>query len=328
MCLISPTEFSFDRIGELMGVPSMSFLDTHPTKVNDILISLFDYVQAIDKIKNPQNSPQAAADTINRPIPHMSLPIQLEISVGGHMILPDPIPSDGWKKVDWDRLFTQYVSQRYHLACGGIEKHIPYKIITTNQKDFIEPKYLPRRTLFRPPRNIVINDMKSIFDHFLKRQRKYGPEETFNFKSIQLKKEIVPAQNKFCTVNANRNESSDETNLCNRPPSGIPSDTQQITNPVAGSNGTSPQLTNSCSRSSAVPSRTQDIPNETGRCNGTGVEGCPVPGPTSGLPDTSNTNDIADSSPVGDKQPRPRPRPRPILKRITRSDTQGTGPGN
>ena len=82
----------------------------------------------------------------------------------------------------------------YHLACGGQVKHIPYKRISESQKDFIDPKYLPRKTTFRPPRNVGFEEMKLIFEHFLKRQRAHGPEDTFRFKSIKSKGDTVEAQ--------------------------------------------------------------------------------------------------------------------------------------
>ena len=40
---------SFDRIAELMGVPSSSFVDTHSEKVTDLMVKLVEYVQAMDK---------------------------------------------------------------------------------------------------------------------------------------------------------------------------------------------------------------------------------------------------------------------------------------
>ena len=89
----------------------------------------------------------------------------LEKNEKGYPILPDPIPSDGWKKSMWGSLYSDYLSQHYHLACGGIMKHIPYKRISKNQQDFIDNKYLPQKTTFRSPRNINISEMKSIFDH-------------------------------------------------------------------------------------------------------------------------------------------------------------------
>jgi hypothetical protein len=194
------TLFSFDRIAELMGVPSVSFIDTYSTKVTDLMISLVEYVQAIDKIRNPPNpsqvssGPDSGTNTNTIRIGNLSSPIQIEKNANGFFILPDPIPSEAWKKPDWDRLFTDYLGNIYHLACSGNERHIPYKRISENQKDFIEPKYLPRKTSFRPPRNIPLKEMKGIFDHFIERQRKYGPEETFKFKSITWKGDTVPAQ--------------------------------------------------------------------------------------------------------------------------------------
>ena len=117
--------------------------------------------------------------------------IELEKNEDGYPILPDPIPSDGWTKGNWDNLFTEYLGQHYHLACGGIMKHIPYKRISEEQDAFIDKKYLPKNTKFRSPRNITIKEMKSIFDFFLQRQRTKGPQESFRFKSIKFKGKTV-----------------------------------------------------------------------------------------------------------------------------------------
>ena len=138
------TSFSFDRIAELMGVPSTSFIDTYSSKVTDLMISLVEYVQAMDNILNPASSNPAATTTNNNlPIANLLPHIQLEKNPNGYPILPDPIPSEGWKKGTWDQLFTDYLGQMYHLACGGQVKHIPYKRISESQKDFIDPKCLP-----------------------------------------------------------------------------------------------------------------------------------------------------------------------------------------
>ena len=60
----------------------------------------------------------------------------------GYPILPDPISLEGWKKLTWDHLFTDYLGQQYQLAYRGItkkiqKKQIPYKIISEKQQFFI-----------------------------------------------------------------------------------------------------------------------------------------------------------------------------------------------
>jgi hypothetical protein len=216
-----------------MGVPSVSFIDTYSAKVTDLMISLVEYVQAIDKIRNPPNPSQVFSGPDSGT--NTNTPNQMEKNANGFFILPDPIPSEAWKKSDWDRLFTDYLGNFYHLACGGNEKHIPYKRISDNQKVFIEPKYLPRKTSFRPPRNIPLKEIKGIFDHFLERQRKYGPEEAFKFKSIKLKGQTVPAQ---YSTHVSDSELS----------------------PVSDS-GPGPGATTNCPSSTGPPSNSNSIPN-------------------------------------------------------------------
>jgi hypothetical protein len=211
--------FSFDRIAEMMRVPSSSFVDTYSVMVMDIMVKLVEYVQTMDKFLNPPSGPGGgtsigtAGGTVdgtgelpsNMMIQKSSI---LEKNKNGYPVLPDPIPSEGWKKTTWDSLFTDYVGQQYHLACGGITKHIPYKRISEKQEDFIENQYLPPKTTFRPPRNINLDEMKSIFDHFLQRQRKKGPEETFKFKSIKFKGKTIPAN--YYTISDEENENNAE----------------------------------------------------------------------------------------------------------------------
>lgn len=198
---------SFDRIAELMGVPSASFVDTYNTKVTDLMLTLVEYMHAMDNILNPPHAPGTGSgagtgtgvgagtgtgETSTTQLIQKS--ITLEKNDNGFPILPDPIPSVGWKKTTWDSFFTDYLGQQYILASGGIKRHIPYKRISENQQDFIENKYLPHETSFRCPRNITMAEMKTIFDHFLERQRTNGAEDTFKFKSIKIKGQTMPAK--------------------------------------------------------------------------------------------------------------------------------------
>ena len=195
---------SFDRIAELMDIPSSTFIEMHSEKVTDLMVKLVEYVVAMDRLQNPileeGDGTANGLGTGTGPGPVSSSQnainqrsIVLVKSDDGYPILPDPIPSDGWTKTKWDNLFTEYLGQHYHLACGGIMKHIPYKHISEEQEDFIDKKYLPENTKFRSPRNINIKEMKYIFDHFLQRQRSIGPDDTFRFKAIKFKgKTITP----------------------------------------------------------------------------------------------------------------------------------------
>src|ERR1700678_4619267 len=224
-----------------MGVPSSSFVDTHSEKVTGLMVKLVEYVQAMDKILNPPNlsvgtgtGPVADTGTDDSP---RNFTVQkstvLEKNVNGFPVLPDPIPSDGWKKTTWDSLFTDYLGQQYHLACGGINKHIPYKQISENQQDFIDKKYLPRKTMFRPPRNITLDEMKIIFDHFLQSQRSNGPENTFKFKSIKLKGNTVPANYRSILNDGN----ASETRPISSPVSTTPPEPGRNPDPIRSSPG-------------------------------------------------------------------------------------------
>ena len=190
-----------------MGVASASFTDTYSEKVTDLMINMVEYIQAMDSLKNPSPGPGPGPTLTPGPVPS-PVPAprvgskvgpthgKLEKNCNGFPILPDPIPSDGWKKTAWDALFTEYLSKQYHMATGGKIMHIPYKRISKDQHKFIDPKYLPRNTKFHPPRNIGLQKIKDIFEYILKRQRDHGPEDTFIFKSIKLKGETILSQYK------------------------------------------------------------------------------------------------------------------------------------
>lgn len=189
---------SFDRISELMGVPSASFIETYARKVNDLMMNMVEYILAMDNILNTtvQLNPSETGTGTTQQATSTQACIQLKKNENGYPILPDPIPSEGMKKTAWDSLFTDYLGQHYHLACGGKTKHVPYKRISENQKQFINSQYLPRKTTFRPPRNIGVEEIKSIFEFLLQRQRDHGPEDTFKFKSIKLNGKTVQSQYK------------------------------------------------------------------------------------------------------------------------------------
>jgi hypothetical protein len=77
---------------------------------------------------------------------------------------------------------------------GGKIHAVPYKQIAEKQLAFIEPKYLPRKTILKSPRNTTLDEIKSNLEFFLKRQRDHGPEDAFRFKGIKLKGTTVPAE--------------------------------------------------------------------------------------------------------------------------------------
>ena len=113
---------SFDRIAELMGVPSSSFIDTYCEKVTDIMMKLVEYVQSMDKYKNTLSGLCSSTNGGNAEIPSNLIIhklITLKRNENGYPILPDPIPLEGWKKLTWDHLFTDYLGQQYQLAYGG-----------------------------------------------------------------------------------------------------------------------------------------------------------------------------------------------------------------
>jgi hypothetical protein len=311
-----------------MGVPSTSFIDTYPGKVNDLMISLVEYVQAIDRIRNPPNAsqptsnPGGGTNTDTIPIINPLSSIQLEKNLNGYPILPDPIPSEGWKKGSWDRLFTDYLGELYQLACGGKDRHIPYKRIGENQKEYIDPKYLPRKTTFKPPRNITVLEMKGIFEHFLQRQKKYGPEDAFKFKSIKLKGETVPALYKSDSIivssvpgpGSGPGPSPGPELTTNCPTPSGPSQNLND-NPVTNSN------TNSKCRQPLKKTKPQKKTKTSSRSkSGSG------PIPSSEIETQNNPKIIKNSNSSTAEQSRPRPRPRPLTRRITRSTAQGLGP--
>jgi len=294
-------------MAELMGLRSASFIDTNSTKVRDLMVNLVEYVQALDHILNPPTPAPVGTGAG----PDVCPLIHLEKTPNGYPILPDPIPSEGWKKETWNLLFTDYIGQIYHLACGGVKKQVPYKLISEGQKHFIDPKYLPREMTFRPPRNIAFTEMKDFFDHLLQRQRQHGPGDTFKFQMIKLKGESVPALYKSDVDNDS--DSDTRSNPMN-----------SINNP----NQPNPITSNSNNATLGPESRVDPDPRPE---HGAGVrpveseirkDNCPCPGtganskcPPSNTTNITPTNDVNTLGP----RPRPRPKPKPITKRTTRS---------
>src|ERR1700678_3268124 len=120
-----------------MGVPSSSFVNTHSEKVTDLMVKLVEYVQAMNKILNPPNlsvgtGTRPVADTGTDDLPR-NFTVQkstvLEKNVNGFPVLPDPIPSEGWKKITGKSLSITSIASTILGALGGIKKHIPYKQI-------------------------------------------------------------------------------------------------------------------------------------------------------------------------------------------------------
>ena len=90
----------------------------------DLMVKLVEYIQAMDKILNPIHRPDNGTGTSTGHSPDgvQLKPIHLksttlEKNEKGYPILPDPIPSDGWKKSTWESLYLDYLGQHYHLAC-------------------------------------------------------------------------------------------------------------------------------------------------------------------------------------------------------------------
>lgn len=309
----------FDEIAKLMGVPSSSFVDTYRKEVHNLMVKLVEYIQTLDNIINPTQPEIGTGGGAGPgpiiPIPTHSSRIQLQKTTHGYPILPDPIPSEGWKKSSWDSLFSDYLGQQYHLAFGGKICHIPYKLISEKQKDFIDSVYLPRKTIFRPPRNIGVDEMKSIFDHLLQRQRNHGPEDTFKFKSIKLKGKSVPSQYK--TVESNEIDCSSSA-----PPG--------ATAPGATTPGPTPIRS---SMRNVTPGTTHDTtPRTTSRTTpGTPLGTTPGPTPAPGttapgvtVPGASNPGPPPIRSSMRNVTPSTTPETTP---RTTSGTTPGTTPG-
>ena len=297
-----------------MGVPSASFFDTYSAKITELMVNLVEYVQAMDIILNPtqeENRPDITTRTGTRigagfteKLPTQA-PIQFENNSNDFPILPNPIPSEGWKKGTWDRFFTDYLGQIYHLACGGKRKLIPYKHISRYQTEFIDPKYLPRKTTFRCPRNIPLLEMKRIFEHLLKRQQIHGPEDTFKFRSIKFKGDIVPARYK--TNDNDSSVSSSDTSTTSSIPNPTPVSTP-VPTPVS-TLVTTPAPSRAPSPQDNRPPSTAPNRAPSGQDNR---------GPRSNVRNRA----VENASTLRQTDPNGRPRPRP--RQITRSINTGT----
>ena len=336
-----------------MGVSSASFTDTYREKVTDLMINLVEYIQCMDNLKNPATGTGTGDGNALTSVNNNSGPTQgqLKKNRNGFPILPDPLPDDNFKKTEWEALFTEYLGQQYHLATGGKIMQIPYKRISENQRDFIDSKYLPRKTIFRAPRNIALQEMKGIFEYLLERQRVHGPEDTFKFKSIKLKGKTVPSHYKPSDNNeSDQNESDPDPDPGARaaPDAGTPPN-------AANSTLNTPPLSQLPSNTNTNPNVNQPIQSNSGRpgtVSGSGPADRPRPTaldagtppnartanamtnsqlntpPPSQLPSNTNTNPNVNqpiqsnsgrpgtvSSSGSSPADRPRPRPRPLKRK-------------
>jgi hypothetical protein len=102
-----PIFSSFDRIAELMGVPSASFLDTHEDDVKNMKLTLLNYVKAL---RTQQSHPDLPFGIGND---QRQTSILLENTTDGYPILPIPLACHNWNKQQWEELFTMYMSRHY-----------------------------------------------------------------------------------------------------------------------------------------------------------------------------------------------------------------------
>ena len=145
---------------------------------------------------------------------------------------------------------------------------------------------------FQPPQNILVNDMKSIFNHFLQHQATYGPEDTFKFKSIKFKGKGIPANYNINPDVENSSENNYEV--------GHPQKDHSICNPI-------PILARDSEPAPVAAPVSVSIPASAPACNQSAFVPSFNPTPisnvvSSGIHTTNNTKNL-------------RPRPRPTTKK-------------
>jgi hypothetical protein len=114
VAVYSPVHGSFDRIAELMGVPSTTFLDTYQDNVQHMKLSFLKYVKALQSKQRHPALPFGIGNDPDEP------KVVLESTGGGYPILPIPLPSQNWKKKDWEDLFTMYMGRHYRKVRQSI----------------------------------------------------------------------------------------------------------------------------------------------------------------------------------------------------------------
>ena len=84
-----------------------SFVDTYQNEVKAMKLLILKYMQAI---KTKQTQPEVPFGFGNNP----SQPkYRLQFTEAGFPLLAVPLPSHGWKKQDWEDLFSAYMGQHY-----------------------------------------------------------------------------------------------------------------------------------------------------------------------------------------------------------------------
>jgi hypothetical protein len=105
----------FDRVAELMGVPSAPFTDTYSADVRKMKVLFLNYVKALQTKQSYPELPFGVGNGRKRP------QFVLETTQDGFPIIPVPMGSENWRKRDWEDLFTLYMCQHYrkvpHVYC-------------------------------------------------------------------------------------------------------------------------------------------------------------------------------------------------------------------
>lgn len=97
----------FDCIAELMGIPSAPFLETYPDDVKNLKLSILNYMKAVRAKKSHADILFGIGNDGRWPN------LVLESTPDGFPIIPTPLPSDTWRKKDWEELFTMYMGRHY-----------------------------------------------------------------------------------------------------------------------------------------------------------------------------------------------------------------------
>lgn len=93
----------FDRIAELKEISVPSFVDSYQNEVKAIQTGLYKYMQAII---TKQTQPEV-------PFGIAQVKYKLKFSDAGFPKLDVPLPSQGWKKKQWEDLFSEYMGHHY-----------------------------------------------------------------------------------------------------------------------------------------------------------------------------------------------------------------------
>ncbi|CAA7269614.1 unnamed protein product [Cyclocybe aegerita] len=164
-----------DFTGEFGQHDVQSFSERYPKEFADIDKYLNRYLQYQDGELNGEN-PEPVRVRLRKHI------LELARDRKGYPLLPsqsreDSLPYD--KHIIWS-----FMTLHYCFATGRKKTKVPWACINDQQRDFIQPKYLPKGFDLVEPSDMKQEDVNTLLEFWRDRQSKCSPGEIFRFHQV------------------------------------------------------------------------------------------------------------------------------------------------